>query len=130
MNSINNNNNVRNSWLIITKIPLKNIKFYIYNLIYSSIHSTLFEKDLRTLNTHSWICCVLMPPECVLQAFLWAAVIDDCFMSVQHCRCHLPAAAFWLWTSWLIRVKQSAVEAAVTLAGDLFSSKKLPLYAF
>lgn len=23
------------------------------NLIYSSIHSTLFEKDLRTLNTHA-----------------------------------------------------------------------------
>lgn len=54
----------------------------IYNiiyLIYSSIHSTLFEKDQRTLNTHAnhtLICCVLMPPEYVLQAFLWAAVID------------------------------------------------------
>lgn len=50
------------------------------NLIYSSIHSTLFEKDLRTLNTHANHTLMDLlcpdPPERVLQAFLWATVID------------------------------------------------------
>lgn len=77
-----------------------------------SISPTYFEKKSKDPehtcqpHTHGFGVVVLQSMWC---GPLW---MTDCFMSIQLCRCHCSAAAFWLWTARLIRVKQSATETA------------------